>query len=124
MAPGSIFHHISFRCTISVSYFFYFAIFTFRSINQKYQKYYFTIYYLYRISLLQITVKGLPTPLSCWVQVGVCLCRYSVACVLSPTGLIPWFSKAEGNTYSTLLHHPFLFKGKTNANSRGSNQHE
>ena len=26
-----------------------------------------------------------------------------------PTGLIPWFSKTEGNTYSTLLHHPFLF---------------
>ena len=26
-----------------------------------------------------------------------------------PTGLIPWFSKTEGNTYTTLLHHPFLF---------------
>ena len=37
-----------------------------------------------------------------------------------PTGLIPWFSKTEGNTYATLLHHPFLFKGKTNAYSRGS----
>ena len=31
---------------------------------------------------------------------------------LSPTGLIPWFSKTEGNTYATLLHHPFLSKGK------------
>ena len=29
-----------------------------------------------------------------------------------PTGLIPWFSKTEGNTYATLLHHRFLFKGK------------
>ena len=28
--------------------------------------------------------------------------------------------KTEGNTYSTLLHHPSLFKGKTNASSRGS----
>ena len=37
-----------------------------------------------------------------------------------PTGLIPWFSKTEGNTYATLLDHPFLFKGKTNACSRGS----
>ena len=27
----------------------------------------------------------------------------------APTGLIPWFSKTEGNTYATLLHHPFLF---------------
>ena len=26
-----------------------------------------------------------------------------------PTGLIPWFSKTEGNTYATLRHHPFLF---------------
>ena len=28
--------------------------------------------------------------------------------------------KTEGDTYSTLLHHPFLFKGKTNASSRSS----
>ena len=40
--------------------------------------------------------------------------------MLSPTRLIPWFSKVEGNTYSALLHHPFLFKEKTNASSRGS----
>ena len=26
-----------------------------------------------------------------------------------PTGLIPLFSKTEGNTYATLLHHPLLF---------------
>ena len=26
--------------------------------------------------------------------------------------MIPWFLKTEGNTYATLLHHPFLFKGK------------
>ena len=32
--------------------------------------------------------------------------------MLPPTGLIPWFSKTEGNTYATVLHHPFLFKGK------------
>ena len=37
-----------------------------------------------------------------------------------PTGLIPWFSKTEGNTYATLMHHPFLFKEKTNASSRSS----
>ena len=37
--PGSIFHHISFRSTILQS-------FTFRSINQKYQK-----YLLYRLSI-------------------------------------------------------------------------
>ena len=38
----------------------------------------------------------------------------------SPTGLIPWFSKTEGNTYATLQHHPFLFKGKPMQCSRGS----
>ena len=59
-----------------------------------------------------MTVKGLTTPLPRWLQVLDCLCRYSVTCALSPTGLIPWFSKTEGNTYATLLHHPFLFKGK------------
>ena len=29
-----------------------------------------------------------------------------------PTGLIPWFSNTKGNTYATLLHHPFLYKRK------------
>ena len=37
-----------------------------------------------------------------------------------PTGLIPWFSKIEGNTYGILLHHPFLFKGKPTQCSGGS----
>ena len=37
-----------------------------------------------------------------------------------PTGLIPWFSKIEGKTYATLLHHPFLCKGKPTWCSRGS----
>ena len=27
----------------------------------------------------------------------------------SPTGLIPWLSKTEGNTYATLMHHTLLF---------------
>ena len=33
--------------------------------------------------------------------------------------MIPWFSKTEGNTYATLLHHPFLF-GENLAGLRGS----
>ena len=39
---------------------------------------------------------------------------------MAPTGLIPWFSKTEGNTYAALLHHTFLFKGKPTQCSRGS----
>ena len=72
MASGSIFYHILFR-----------------SIEPKTQKYLAAIYlpllyfallfilytYLCQISSLQVTVKGLTTPLSRWVQVFVCLCR-------------------------------------------------
>ena len=80
---------------------------------------------LYRLSslsdlTLQTTVKGLTTP----YRVG---CKLVFVCAgiwwlvaLSPTGLIPWLSKAEGNAYSTLLHDPFLFKGKPTQCSRGS----
>ena len=60
------------------------------------------------------------TPLSRWVQVGVCLCRYSGACRVVSNWIDTLVIKTEGNTYATLLHHPFLFKGKTNASSRGS----
>ena len=53
-------------------------------------------------------------------EVLICLCWYEVTRTWSSTGLIPWFSKTEGNTYATLLHHPFLFKGKPTQCSRGS----
>ena len=53
-------------------------------------------------------------------EVLICLCRYEVTRAWSPIGLIPWFSKTEGNTYAALLHHPFLFKGKPTQCSRGS----
>ena len=46
MAPGSIFHHTSFRSTILFSNLLFLQYFTFRSINQKYQK-----YLLYRLSI-------------------------------------------------------------------------
>jgi hypothetical protein len=73
MAHGSIFYHIIFR-----------------SIKSKTQNYLAVIYlllfyfalllifyiYHYQISSLRVTVKGLTTPLSRWVQVFVCLCRY------------------------------------------------
>src|SRR3990170_3237627 len=71
MAPGSIFYHIIFRSTkpktqkyLAVIYLFlsYFALLLI-----------FYIYH-YRISSLQVTVKGLTTPLSRWVQVFICLC--------------------------------------------------
>ena len=61
--PRVYFPSYKFRSTILQS-------FIFRSINQKYQKYLlyrlFSFIYLYRISLSQVTVKGLTTPLSRW----------------------------------------------------------
>ena len=68
MAPGSIFHHMSFRSTILVSDLLFLQSFTFRSINQKYQKFYFTIYLSLSELTLQVTVKGLTTPLPRWLQ--------------------------------------------------------
>ena len=54
-----------------------FAIFYFPIYKPKIPKIFTLLFiYLYQISLLQVTVKGLTTPLSRWVQVGVCLCRY------------------------------------------------
>ena len=91
MAPESLFRYIKVFSSVLSNLVYYFAIFTFQSIHQKYQKY--LLYYLYQISLLRVTVKGLTTPLSCWLHVFDCLCRYSVTCASSPTGLIPWFSK-------------------------------
>ena len=130
MAPGSIFHHIifyfpSYKFLIyNFSFLFtFFAIFYFPFHKPKIPKYYFTVYPSLSDLTLQITVKGLTTPLSRWVQVGVCLCRYSVACRVVSRWIDTLVLKTKGNTYSTLLHHPFLFKGKTNASSRGSNDH-
>ena len=82
---SSLLHHTSFRSTILQS-------FTFQSINQKYQKYYFTVY----LSLLDLTFasnrKGINNPFIVFdASLFDCLCRYSVTCALSPTGLIPWF---------------------------------
>ena len=72
--------------------------------------------YLYQISSLQVTVKGLTTPLSRWVQVFDCLCR----CIdwrLAYTSyrIDTLVLEIREIFISTLLHHPFLFKGKTNA---------
>ena len=80
-SPGSIFHYIesiSFLSTCQfLSPFLFIAIFTFQSIQQKYQKY--LLYYLYQISLLRVLgdlcVMSYQIDLSCngrsaqlWVQ--------------------------------------------------------
>ena len=75
--------------------------------------------YLYQFSSLEVTVKGLTTPLSHWVQVFDCLCRcidWRLAC--TSYWIDTLVLKLREILISTLLHHPFLFKGKTNASSR------
>ena len=101
-------YNISFRSTIL-------QYFTFRSINQKYQKYFFSDYPSILYLTLQITMKGLTTPFSRWLQVGVCLRRYSVACRFVSYWIDTLVLKTDGNTYATVMNHAFLFKGKTNA---------
>ena len=88
---------------------YYFAIFYFPIYKPKI----FTLpfIYLYQISLLQVTVKGLTTPLSRWVQLFDCLCRYwwFVHCLL-----LDWYlgSLIEGNTYLYFAASPFILQGK------------
>ena len=86
MVPESIFHHISFRSTILLS-------FTLRSINKKTKNVSPFVY----LSLLDLTFasghEGIDNPfITLGASLSDCLCRYSVTCVLYPTGLIPWFS--------------------------------
>src|SRR6187401_1002054 len=55
--------------------------------------------------------KGIDNPLSHWLRSYYLFVQVLGTRAWSPTGLIPWFSKTEGNTYATVLHHPFLFEG-------------
>ena len=118
MVPESISYHISFRSTILVYYLVYFAIFTFQSIQQKYQKY--LSYYLYQISLLQVAVKGLTTPLSCWLQGSWLFVQ-----VLGDLRVVSYWIdtlvlKNRGKYLCYFAALPFPLQGKTNACSRGS----
>ena len=117
-APGSILYHVSFRSTILVYCLFYFAIFTFQSIQQKYQKY--LSYYLYQISLLQVVVKGLTIPLSRWLQGS-----YLFVQVLGDLRVVSyWIDTLVLKNWGKYLRYfaasPFPLQGKTNACSRGS----
>ena len=109
MAPGSIFHHINLPSTSYFERRFYFAFFTLHLYHKKYQKYYL---------IISIRSHSRKWPWRAWqplitlVASSYCFVQVRGTWAWPPTGLIPWFSKTEGNTYATLLHHPFLFKGK------------
>ena len=113
MAPGSILHHISFQSTL-----FCYLLLSIYIIKIP------QIFILSFLSLSDLTFasgrEGIDNPLSRWLRGSCLFVQVLGTCVLPPTGLIPWFSKTEGNTYATLLHHPFLFKEKPTQCSRGS----
>ena len=112
--PRVYLHHISFPSTCRRLFFnLYFPIYT-----TKIPKI-FTL-----LSLSDLTSasdrEGIATPLLCWLQGSWLFVQLlGDLCVVSY-----WIDtlvlKTEGNTYATLRHHPFLFKGKTNTSSRGS----
>ena len=59
--PGSIFYHISFQSTLFCNLYLLIYII-------KIPKIFILSYYLYEISLSQVVVKGLTTPLSRWLR--------------------------------------------------------
>ena len=105
MAPGSIFYHISFQST-------FICIFTFPIYIIKYQKYIYLIILSLSDLTSQVAVKGLTTPLLRWLRVLCLFVQVRVTFDEPPTGLIPWFSKTEGNTYATIAASPFPLQVK------------
>ena len=115
MAPGSIFHHISFQSTLFCN--LYFSIYI-----MKIPKIFILSYYLYQISLPQVTMKGLTTLYRVGCEVLVCLCRYEgLACNL----LLDWYlgSQKLREILTLLCCITFPLQGKTHACSRGSIAH-
>ena len=103
MALVSIFYHISFQST-------FIFLFTFCIYIIKYQKYICLII----LSLSDLTFasgrEGIDNPFITLVARFLFVCVGTRDLRVASYWLIPWFSKTEGNTYATLLHHPFLFK--------------
>lgn len=121
MAPGSILQHISFPSTCQfLSPFPYFAIFYFPFHKPKIPK---ILLYCLSISIRSHVAnnhEGIDNP---FITLGASWCLFVQ--VFGGLHVVSYWIdtlviKTEANAYSTLLHHPFLFKGKTNASSRGS----
>ena len=101
MAPGSILN-------ILIFHLLYFVLFTFCSYTKNTKN--IILSYLSDLTFVSDR-KGIDNPLSCWLRSSYLFVQVRGTRAWSPTGLIPWFSKTEGNTYATVLHDPFLFEG-------------
>ena len=102
-APGSIFHHINLP---TLSY-FYCLLFNLHLYHKNTKS--IILSYLSDLTLVSDR-EGIDNPLSCWLRGVICFVQVLRTRTQPPTILIPWISKTKGNTYATLLHHPFLFK--------------
>ena len=108
MAPGSIFiilisHQLANFCRR-----YLFGLFTFCSYTKNTKN--IILSYLSDLTLVSDR-EGIGNPLSRWLRSSYLFVQVRGTRTWSLTGLIPWFSKTEGNTYATVLHHPFLFEG-------------
>ena len=95
MALGSILN-------ILIFHLLYFALFTFCSYTKNTKN----IILSYQSDLIFVSdCEGIDNPLSRWLRSSYLFVQVRGTRAWYPTGLIPWFSKTEGNTYATLLHH-------------------
>ena len=126
MAPGSIFHHISFYFPLYKFPIYYFATFYFPIYKPKIPKMFTLPFVYFHLSLLDLTFasnrEGIDNP---FIALGA---SYLIVCagIGDLCGVSYWIDtlvlKLREILISTLLHHPFLFKGKTSASSRISKQ--
>ena len=108
MAPGYTLHHISFRSVILVYYLFcnlYFPIYIIKIPK---------IFILLSLSDLTFASgrEGIDNPFIALVARFLIVCAGTRDLRVVSYWIDTLVLKTEGNTYATLLHHPFLFKGK------------
>ena len=113
MAPGSIFIILIYQYFVIYFAFILLCIFIIKNTKK------IILSYLSDLTLVSDR-EEIDNPLSRWWRGVICFVQVLGTRAQPPTGLIPWFSKTEGNTCATLLHHPFLFKGKPTHCLRGS----
>ena len=94
MGPGSILIRLIFHLL-------YFALFTFCFYTKNTKN--IILSYLSDLTLVS-DHEGIDNPLSRWLLGSYLIVQVRGTHAWSPTGLIPWFSKTEGNTYATVLH--------------------
>ena len=117
--PRVYLHHINLPILSYFLWFFTLLLFYFASLSQKHQKYYPII------SIRSHSRKWLCRD---WQLLIALVAKIYLFCVGTRDSRVAsyWIDtlvlKTEGNTYATLLHHPFLFKGKPTQCSRGSSK--